>query len=93
VRERVPQAQAAVQAVAAALTALRAAHHEWTSIEAESMRLLRLAGQRTDIQPRLPAALAALVRDARRIEVDVPLPLPTAMRVAVATAEPVGSRS
>jgi hypothetical protein len=82
-RERVPQANAAVHAVADTLEALLAAHAEWTSIEAASMGLLRLAGQRTDNQPRFPAPLAALVQDARRVDAgEVPLPLPVAPQPA-----------
>jgi hypothetical protein len=82
-RERVPQANAAAHAVTDALEALHAAHAEWTSVEVASMALLRLAGQRTDSQPRFPPALAALVRDARRVDAgNVPLPLPVAPQPA-----------
>jgi hypothetical protein len=79
-RERVPQAQEAVKAVTDALEALDAAHAAWHAIEADSMQLLRLAGQDTRSQPRFPERLADLVRDARRVGgADVPLPLSAAV--------------
>ena len=78
-RERVPDAQAAVKAVRDALEALDKANGAWQAVESESMRLLRLAGRDTRDQPRFPERLADVVRDARRAgDTVVPLPLPLA---------------
>lgn len=78
-REREPDAQAAVKAVSDALEALDRANGAWHAVESESMRLLRLAGRDTRDQPRFPERLADVVRDARRAgDIVVPLPLPVA---------------
>jgi hypothetical protein len=89
IRERMPDAEAAAEAVTNALDALAAAYQTWTAIEADSMALLRLAGQRTTSQPRFPETLRELIRDARRAGgVNVPLPLPAEHR-SVVRREPV----
>jgi len=79
--ERQPDAQAAVEAVEAAVEALGQAQAGWNAAEADTAALLRLAGADTGSLPKFPERLATLVRDARRAgQVGVPAPLPIALQ-------------
>ncbi len=80
ITERQPDATAVVEAVTAALAALRDAHKRWHEVEGEVAALTGLAGRDASRIPRFPQPLEDLVRDARRADgLDVPAPVPVAM--------------
>ena len=94
IAEREPDARAAAQAVEDAVEQLRAAQAQWTMVETDAASLLRLAGRSTNVLPRFPEALAALVRDARRAGgVDVPAPLPPALQTVTREAALTANRA
>jgi hypothetical protein len=70
-------AQAAADAVTAALDQLQAAHGQWREAEAGTLSLLRLGGRVRDYTPPFPSELGDLLRRLSRSSATIPAPLPT----------------
>ena len=90
IAEREPDARAVAALCEDVVEQLAQAQARWNAVEAEVAGLLRLAGRDAGTLPTFPAALATLVRDARRAgDLRVPPPLPGGQSMVPVRSEPV----